>query len=101
MKKQFFITLGPIDENAVGATVQLTAAVAPLHEVYWSIKTNTGKNTSPTGITRMTITDEVIKQMKELRAENYDADQIARAIGCSRTSVKRHAPRESQQKKLM
>lgn len=101
MKKQFFITLGPIDEKHVGATVQLTTAVAPLHEVYWSIKTNAAKNKTPTGITRMTITDEIVKHMKELRAENYDADQIARAIGCSRTSVKRHAPREMQQKKLM
>lgn len=100
MKKTFIISLGPITEQELGTILQLATAIAPLHEVVTYIADKPMKAKGDGHIRRKTITPEIIKQMQELRAENYDVYQIAQFLGCSRTSVNRHAPLPPAQMKL-
>jgi len=91
MKTRYLIVLGPIDGAKLGEVLAEALAVAPLFQVN-PLVLNANPKKMKAGITRMQITPEMIRSMQGLRASGYSSQQIAEQMGCSRQSVKRHAP---------
>jgi len=91
MKTRYLIVLGPIAEDKLGGVLAEALAVAPLFQVNPQAQYEKPKKMKA-GITRMQITPEMKRSMQGLRATGYSSQQIAELIGCSRQSVKRHAP---------
>ena len=94
MKQQFLIVLGPFLEAELAPALSGLQTIGALHSIQNYSPDNPHpkpKKQSPTGITRMKITDDVKKNMRGLRSNGYNPRQIAELIGCSAESVKRHA----------
>jgi len=91
MKNKYFIVLGPIDKDKLGGILAEVLTIAPLFQVNPQVQYSKPKKMKA-GITRMQITPEMKRSMQGLRASGYSSQQISELIGCSRQSVKRHAP---------
>ena len=94
MKKQYTVLFGPVSGSELGELLIATESKAMLIEVKLIPKINSDKPLLVTGIRRHTVTDSDVEKMVELRMADKSAESIARIIGCSEITVRRHAPKQ-------
>ena len=96
--KKYTIIIGPVTERKLGSIVSRIVKFAPLKKVKELESVSTKLNAAPTGIKRAQMTPELIKQMRELRKQGFNAHKIADIVGCGYMSVRRHAPNPESKK---